>query len=99
MSSLPPAEKKALLQQVADDAKGHFDADRDAVLDMLPPFFKTVFNQIGFGRWGTKHFPVLVLSPYSIPPGDVRELWLQKFDIVGCKMRVASLLNGPISPR
>lgn len=80
--SLCSEGKWKLMKEIKEDAKKNFEADRDAVLASLPESFKGSFNQIGFAKWGQKYWPVLVLSPYRIPPGNVRNLWLTKFELV-----------------
>jgi len=78
--------KLNLLQQAEEDSKKHFEADRDAILASLPNEVKSNFFQIGFAQWGQKtpktYQPVLILSPFSVPPGPVRNLWLQKYEEV-----------------
>jgi hypothetical protein len=82
--SLSEERRKKLLQDVKKDAKLQFEADRKAVLESLPDSVKQLFGQIGFAKWGREkvYFPVLILSPFDVPPGDARALWLQKYKAV-----------------
>ena len=37
------------------------------------------FRKLGFAKWGKDILPVMFLSPYDIPPGYMREQWMQMF--------------------
>ena len=62
-------------------AKAEFEKSRDETLEQLPELYKKAFNQIGFCKWKNAMYPVLVLSPYAVPP-HVRELWFEQFEKV-----------------
>ena len=59
-----------------------FEEGRDALLAEVPDETKARFGQIYFAKWGKQVMPVLVMNPYSIPPGTTRKLWLDMFDNV-----------------
>ena len=59
-----------------------FEEGRDALLAEVPDETKARFGQIYFTKWGKQVMPVLVMNPYSIPPGTTRKLWLDMFDNV-----------------
>lgn len=90
---LGPEAKKALLQEVKEDAKRYFEANRDAVLATLPEHLKSLFNQNGFAMWRKKYLPVRVLSPYSLPPGDARDLWFKTYEKVRRRVDAALLFE------
>jgi len=52
-----------------------FEKEKHAVLASIPDSVKDRFGQIYFGKWGKSYLPCLVLSPYSVGPGPVREQW------------------------
>jgi hypothetical protein len=88
-ASLGPEEKINLLEDVREDAKQQFEDDRDVVLASLSPWRKRTFNVIHLALRGEdyQYAPALVLSPYSLPPGDVRNRWLLKYEMVRCGAR------------
>jgi hypothetical protein len=59
-----------------------FEEGRDAILSEVPDDAKARFGQIYFTTWGAQVLPVLVMNPYSVPPGTARKLWLDMFDNV-----------------
>jgi len=59
-----------------------FEEGREAILAEVPDDAKARFGQIYFAKWGKQALPVLVMNPYSIPPGATRKLWLDMFDNV-----------------
>ena len=85
-SSLSPAEQTLLLADAKQDAKEHFEAERDTVLGALPESVKDMFFQVGFVQWGRRknnYLPVIILDPYSVPPASsARTSWMQKFHAV-----------------
>jgi hypothetical protein len=78
--------KKMLLEGVKKDAKKEFEQEREVILAQLPRKVKDMIGEIGFTKWGKINFPVLILSPYDVPPGEVRDMWREAFE------RVRSLL-------
>jgi len=55
-----------------------FCALKDKVLACIPDSIQKNFNQVGFFDASEYHFPVLALGPFDIPPGPVRNKWLEK---------------------
>lgn len=78
--------KKKLLHEVREVAKKNFEVDRDAVLATLPNSYKSMFNKIGFAKFGQSYHPVLILSPYCVPPNEIRRNWLTIFECVSTKL-------------
>jgi hypothetical protein len=60
-----------------------FEEGRDAILAEVPDEAKARFGQIYFAKWVKQALPVLVLNPYSVPPGAARKHWVDMFDNVG----------------
>ena len=56
-----------------------FEEARDEILVGVPDDVKARFGQIYFSKWGKFNLPVLVMSPYSVPPGEVRDTWLKMY--------------------
>jgi len=63
-----------------------FKKQRKQIMDDLPAYFKDMFGQIGFAplEWvddtGALKLPVLVLSPYDVPPKPYRDIyWFDKY--------------------
>jgi hypothetical protein len=60
-------------------AKKEFEEERDRILNSLPESYKSLFGQIGFVKWGKVEYPALILNPYYIPPGPVRNQWISMY--------------------
>ena len=84
----PAAKKESVPRKVRDAAsqarwlkrKADSEKARDSVLDEIPENVKQKFGQICFSRWRKQDMlPVLVMSPFSVPPGDVRETWFDMY--------------------
>lgn len=73
--------EKALREGRAD-AKQEFELQRTEIYDTLSASYKRMFGQIIFAKWKKVYLPALVLSPYSVPPGPVRTMWMEKFEKV-----------------
>jgi hypothetical protein len=59
-----------------------FEETKEAILAEVPDDAKARFGQIYFTKWGKQVLPVLVMNPYSVPPGAARRDWLNMFDNV-----------------
>lgn len=98
-SSLSQIEQEELLADAKQDAKHHFEAERDAVLEALPESVKSMFFQVGFVQWGRRktnnnYLPVIILDPYSVPPASsARTSWMQKFHAVRYHPLVHFVIN------
>lgn len=73
---------KVLLNSAKKDAKKEFEAYRDGILAKIPKKYKISFGQIGFTKWNKGMVPVLILSPFQVPPGEVRSMWISMFEKV-----------------
>ena len=72
-----------LLKLAIEDAKEEFEQEKETVLSKVPSSIKKMFGQIGFARWGKNHLPALIMSPYAVPPGPARQIWMDMFGKVG----------------
>ena len=59
-----------------------FEKERDEILKELPDSLKNRFGQIFFTKWSKDTLPVLVMSPFSVAPGPVRNMWYDMFEKV-----------------
>ena len=60
------------------EEKEHYEKERDKTLKALPDSIKNMFGHIGFAPSETDDdlmLPVLVVSPYSVPPKPVRDIY------------------------
>lgn len=70
-----------------EDAKKNFEKGREKQLSELPDNVKSMFGQIGFAfqEYDEEReiVPVLVLSPYDVPPKPIRDIyWFDLFSRV-----------------
>jgi hypothetical protein len=76
--------RKNVLEGARKDAKKEFEAKRDAFLSTLPDLLKRMFGQMGFVKYQKEFLPVLILSPYNVPPSQTRDNWLTGYENVRC---------------
>lgn len=55
-----------------------FDAVKEDILNNIPEETRVLYRQVGFFNANGYHFPVLALGPFDVPPGSLREKWLEK---------------------
>jgi hypothetical protein len=72
-----------------ESAKSKFEKERETILKSLPDNLKSMFNEMGFCKVevdeddeenvninaGDEYVPCLILSPYSVPPRPVRDVY------------------------
>merc|ERR1712232_564496 len=78
-------------QQHRGESKNEFERKKKEVLKNIPLDVKNLFQEVGFAKWQKNFLPVLVLSPYSVPPGAVREQWLKMYEKVKENYRLDSM--------
>jgi len=62
-------------RQYAAEVKKDFELDKKKVLDSLDKSYKKLFGKIAFCKWKKDPYrPVVVLSPFSVPPA-LRPTW------------------------
>jgi hypothetical protein len=80
------SEQKEILAKALHDgreyARKEFEEQRTIIYDTLSPSYKQMFGQIIFAKWKKTYVPALVLSPYCVPPGQVRKMWMDKLEKV-----------------
>ena len=59
--------------------KKEFDEEREKVLSSIPPDVYKRFGAIRFASFSKFSGPVLILSPYSVAPGVLRDNWFDMF--------------------
>lgn len=82
MTSLTRQQKRRLLNDVKEDARKHFENERNAVLESLPYSVKNHFFAVGYAKYENTHLPALVVDPFCVGPGSVRKSWLRRFKMV-----------------
>jgi hypothetical protein len=79
-------ENSELFRVVKDkkyfERKATFEVEREEVLSGVPDHVKERFGQIFYAKWSSQTLPVLLLNPYSVPPGPMRHEWFAMFDKV-----------------
>ena len=61
------------------EKKKEFDRQRDEILSCVPEEVKSRFGEIYFSTFGKFVGPVLILNPYKVEPGPLRNQWLSMF--------------------
>lgn len=74
--------KLALLEAARSDAKLELEEKKARILSETPPGYNDLFGQMGFTKYTKGYFPCLVLNPFDVPPGPVRNEWLDLFEKV-----------------
>ena len=69
-------------KQAIRDAWREYQEESDRVVRQLPVENTRMFGQIGFGKFGKKWFPVLIISPYDVALESVRNEWYGTFEKV-----------------
>lgn len=77
-----PVVQERDVQRKMKDKKIGLEISRKLTLDEVPESVKERFGQIYFSKWSKQTLPVLVMNPYSVPPGKVREMWVEMFNRV-----------------
>ena len=70
-----------------EEKKRKFEEARDLILADVPDEVRGRFGEIFFTKWGKETLPCLAMNPYSVPPGNVRDTWLDMYDKVRMKMK------------
>jgi len=75
------------------ELKQDFEKERDEILEAIPDDYKAMLGQIGFAKWSKNLVPVLILSPFDLPPGvgSVREQWMHMYEKLSNQDRLANL--------
>ena len=73
---------------VDEKIKKEFERNREDIISRVPGKAKERFGEICFGSFAKFTGPVLVMSPYSVAPGPLRDNWLEMFKNVSFKFIV-----------
>jgi hypothetical protein len=79
---LTEADQRRKLQAAKDETKEQFLKVKAKVLAQTPQHLKDMYGQVCFAKFGKSWWLVLVLNPYAIPPGAVRNQWTEMFERV-----------------
>ena len=83
------AQKYRRLEEAKEETRKQFIKIKARVLSMTPQHLKDMFGQVCFARFGKAWWLVLVLVPYDVPPGSVRNQWTEQFERVRREERVS----------
>jgi len=72
VSNLPPPP-------VDEKRKNKFEKQRNEILSCVPVEVKARFGEIYFSTFGKFLGPVLIMNPYKVEPGPLRDYWLSMF--------------------
>ncbi|KAL7566711.1 hypothetical protein ACA910_017767 [Epithemia clementina (nom. ined.)] len=72
-------KKEKLLKLAIQDAKDEFEDEKATILATVPSTIQAMFRQIGFAKWNKNFLPALILSPYDVPPGPARSIWMDMY--------------------
>jgi len=76
------ARLERIRKQAIKDALKEYQEETNRVVQQLPIEITSMFGQIGYGRFGKKWFPVLIVSPYDVAFERVRSEWYTTFEKV-----------------
>jgi hypothetical protein len=62
--------------------KAEFERERDEILNGVPKSARDRFGQLYFCKFGGYYGPAVVMNPFKVAPGGVRDLWLSMFENV-----------------
>ncbi len=86
MDSLPPPP-------IDEEKKKEFERKRDEILSCVPEEVKARFGQIYFSSFGKFVGPVLIMNPYKVEPGPLRNQWITMFRNVSTSKGVCLRLS------
>jgi hypothetical protein len=80
----PPKHKSqpCSLDDAKEDTRVQFEQQQKRIIAACPDYIKEMFGKVCFAKFGKAWYPVLVLYPYHVPPGAVRNAWLEMFERV-----------------
>lgn len=75
------------------EAQLEFENEKKKILQSLPEDYTSWFKVVGFAKWKSKYLPAMVVSPYDVAPGRVRDQWMAMYNKVRPRARYHSFLN------
>mmetsp|Transcript_23674 Transcript_23674/g.55871 ORF Transcript_23674/g.55871 Transcript_23674/m.55871 type:complete len:987 (-) Transcript_23674:1196-4156(-) len=73
-------ELEKLLEGAREDARRELEDEKEEIFRRVPRNIQGMWGQVGFAKWNKSYLPVLNLSPYDVPPGPVRQMWMEMFE-------------------
>ncbi|GKY94046.1 hypothetical protein MPSEU_000371300 [Mayamaea pseudoterrestris] len=73
-------ERMRKLEEARVETKLQFYKAKARVLSTAPKHLNDMFGQICFARFGKAYWLALCLQPYDVPPGNVRNQWIEQFE-------------------
>ena len=64
---------------VDEERKKEFERQKDEILSHVPAEVKARFGEIYFSTFGKFTGPALVMDPYRVEPGPLRDQWIAMF--------------------
>lgn len=89
------ARLERIRRQYIRDAWREYNEEKDRVIMQLPEEIVNKFGQMGFGKFGKKWFPVLIVSPFDVALQNVRDDWYTSFEKVRQSEPTVALQNVP----
>ena len=77
---IPSPKKRQKMDAVA--ARKEFEREKEGIMAQVPDNCKELFHQVGFAKWGKGFLPAMAVSPYDVPPGDIRDQWMKMYQNV-----------------
>jgi len=66
-------------RRIEKERKKEFERQKEEILSQVPPEVKARFGEIYFSTFGKFIGPVLVMDPYKVEPGPIRDQWVEMF--------------------
>lgn len=75
------SKNTSLVEQGKDAKYQHrkaiFEQEKKQLLKQIPKEVKAMFRSVGFCKWNKSYLPVMILGPYDVAPGNLRDLWME----------------------
>ena len=65
--------------ELREERRIAFETKRDEIMNSLPEEYKARFLEVGYAAHGKVDYPVLVMNPFDVPPGEGREIWMRRY--------------------
>jgi len=72
-------EEKAVVTQQPNNNNDDND-EKEALLLLKNGVDQSRFRELGFAKWNRMFLPIIELGPYHVPPGPVRNEWIERFE-------------------
>jgi hypothetical protein len=82
--------ESTLVVVVDQEQKRIFEHQKEEIMRTVPKAVKKRFGEVVFATFGSYIGPVLILDPYRISPGPVRDQWLKMYHKVSHSKRICS---------